>query len=157
MDKKGIERTLMAAFVGVMMMLCVVIVVKEISTRAGEATMGSGSGLEPPAAQAPLNAVIFALAIAGFSILLAIGGIKYIGRDNVLERPARASIYKYIQEHPGAHLHKICDELDLNVTNATWHLRKLEETHYISKKKEGKFLKYYPLERQVSGNQRDFT
>ncbi len=157
MDRKNIERTLVAAFFAVMVLLCVVVVIQKLAEQAGQvAPTATGGGSAPAYAQS-LNAVIFALAIAGFCILIAIGGIKYIGRDNVMERPVRAAIYKYIQEHPGAHLHKICDALDLNVTNATWHLRKLKETHYISEKKEGKFLKYYPLERQISGNSRDFT
>lgn len=104
-----------------------------------------------------LMTVLVIAGLSGLTVLLIIGGIKYIGRDNVLDTPVRASIYKYVQDHPGAHLRQICNDLDINVTNATWHLRKLEETHYVTKKKEGKFLKYYPLERKLEGNPRDFS
>ncbi|MDD5502954.1 MAG: helix-turn-helix domain-containing protein [Candidatus Thermoplasmatota archaeon] len=107
--------------------------------------------------QSTLMTILVIVGMSGFAVLVVIGGIKYIGRDNVLDTPVRASIYKYVQDNPGAHLRQICSDLDINVTNATWHLRKLEETHYVTKKKEGKFLKYYPLERKVEGNPRDFN
>lgn len=65
-------------------------------------------------------------------LVVVIGGYLTYDKDVVLQNDTRRKIYNYILENPGAHL-KICRELNVSVSTATWHLKILEKAYKIWK------------------------
>lgn len=74
------------------------------------------------------------------------GGTRLSTPEEVLENDVRSSIYEYVKETTGAHLHQISTDLDLSTTNAVWHLRKLEDAGLVKSKKFNGYRIFYPVE-----------
>ena len=90
-------------------------------------------------------AVLFAV-VATIFAFFAMGGIKYVTPENVLDTEVRKNLYTYIEEYPGSHLREIARELDLKPSNAAWHLRKLEQTNLVRSRDIGGKRVYYLVE-----------
>jgi len=90
-------------------------------------------------------AVIIAV-IATVITFFTFGGIKYVTADNVLDTEVRKNLYEYIDEYPGSHLREIARELDLKPSNASWHLRKLEQTNLVRSRLIGGKKVFYLVE-----------
>lgn len=90
-------------------------------------------------------AVIIAV-IATIITFFTFGGIKYVTADNVLDTEVRKNLYEYIDEYPGSHLREIARELDLKPSNASWHLRKLEQTNLVRSRIIGGKKVFYLVE-----------
>ncbi|HWG92151.1 MAG TPA: winged helix-turn-helix transcriptional regulator [Candidatus Thermoplasmatota archaeon] len=89
-------------------------------------------------------------ALAASSIL----GTKFVNSENVLDNPARRSIFDYIKENPGAHLRATATALSLSTTNVLWHLRKLEAANLVTSKKFEGYKVFYPVEGGVETRRR---
>ena len=71
---------------------------------------------------------------------------KKIVKTQVLANKKRDSIYKYIFNHPGAHLREIRDKLKLQPHLTNLHLKVLENFNYIYRKKHLKYRVYFPTD-----------
>ncbi|PKK85340.1 MAG: hypothetical protein CVT48_05840 [Thermoplasmata archaeon HGW-Thermoplasmata-1] len=76
-------------------------------------------------------------------IIFAVGGVKTVTPENVLDKKIRQLLLEHIRNNPGTHLREIAEKLSMNVTNARWHLRKLEKTDLVTGKKSNGKLIYY--------------
>ncbi|OYT49874.1 hypothetical protein B6U83_01255 [Thermoplasmatales archaeon ex4484_36] len=59
--------------------------------------------------------------------------------------PVKRKILQYIMDHPGAVQKSIARLLGKSPTDLNYHLNELYRMGLIRKKREGKFVKYYPL------------
>ncbi|NVM28433.1 MAG: hypothetical protein HWN65_06290 [Candidatus Helarchaeota archaeon] len=69
---------------------------------------------------------------------------KRIVKTQVLANGNREAIYKYIVNHPGAHLREIRDKLNLQPHVTSIHLKVLENFEYIYRKMYLKYRVYFP-------------
>lgn len=90
------------------------------------------------------------LTLAGIGIFLAIGGLKHVDEQNVLEHPLRKSIMETVTGTPGVHLRELATRHDTAVTNTQWHLRKLEQAGLVRTQKVGGRRLYYPTKGGVA-------
>jgi len=74
------------------------------------------------------------------------GGVKYVTPENVLDTEIRKNLYEYINDYPGSHLREIARELKIKPSNASWHLRKLEQTNLIRSRDIGGKKVFYLVE-----------
>ncbi|MEF8879736.1 MAG: winged helix-turn-helix transcriptional regulator [Candidatus Thermoplasmatota archaeon] len=93
-----------------------------------------------------ISLVVIIGAVIAVIALFTFGGIKYVTAENVLDKEIRKTLYDYIDEYPGSHLREIARELDLKPSNASWHLRKLEQTNLIRSRNIGGKKVYYLVE-----------
>ncbi|EMR74003.1 hypothetical protein MBGDN05_00376 [Thermoplasmatales archaeon SCGC AB-539-N05] len=73
-------------------------------------------------------------------------GVKYVTPENVLEKEIRKTLYNFIGGYPGSHLREIARDLKLKPSNASWHLRKLEQTDLVRSRRLGGKRVYYLVE-----------
>jgi len=93
-----------------------------------------------------ISIAVLVAVIATVFAFFAMGGIKYVTPENVLDTEVRKNLYTYIEEYPGSHLREIARELDLKPSNAAWHLRKLEQTNLVRSRDIGGKKVYYLVE-----------
>lgn len=85
--------------------------------------------------------------VAGLGVLyyLGVGGLRHVGRENVLDHPMRTALLDTIRSSPGIHLRELASSHETAVTNTQWHLRKLEQAGLVKTQKiQGRRL-YYPV------------
>ncbi len=91
----------------------------------------AADSLKPSFDTIGISIAVIIAAIATIIAFFTLGGIKYVTPENVLNTEVRKNLYNYIDEYPGSHLREIARELDLKPSNASWHLRKLEQTNLV--------------------------
>jgi predicted transcriptional regulator len=69
------------------------------------------------------------IALLGFWVHF---GFRSITRQNVLENPARARLFRLIMDHPGIHLHTLRDGMKMNRGTVRYHLFRLERGGMIT-------------------------
>jgi predicted transcriptional regulator len=87
-----------------------------------------------------LPAELLLIAVLGFWVHF---GFRSITRQNVLENPARARLFRLILDHPGIHLHTLRDEMTLNRGTARYHLLRLERAGMISPYRDNRWTCYF--------------
>jgi predicted transcriptional regulator len=90
------------------------------------------------------------LTLAGLGLFLAIGGLKHVDEQNVLEHPLRNGIMETVSSAPGVHLRELATQHGTAVTNTQWHLRKLEQAGLVRTQKVGGRRLYYPTKGGVA-------
>lgn len=84
--------------------------------------------------------------IGGLYYYMAVGGLRHVDKQNVMEHPLRRSLMEMVQDQPGIHLRELANAHGTAVTNTQWHLRKLELADMLrTQKVQGRRL-YYPAE-----------
>lgn len=68
-------------------------------------------------------------------------GLEGIG--NPLNLTSRATIYGFIQNNPGAHLRQVCNELNISIGSAQYHLDRLVEGDLLESEKESKYRRFF--------------
>lgn len=93
------------------------------------------------------------LPVAGWGLLAVLGvlgglagGVKHVTPDNALDNESRAALYDTIQDQPGIHLRELARDQDMNVTSATWHVKKLEDVGLVRSTKLDGYKVFYPSE-----------
>lgn len=93
------------------------------------------------------------LTLAGIGIFLAMGGLRHVDNNNVLEHPLRKGIMESVSDQPGVHLRELATLHDTAVTNTQWHLRKLEQAGLIRTQKVGGRRLFYPTQGGIATKQ----
>lgn len=80
------------------------------------------------------------------SLAMAVGGLRHVTKENILDHPLRHALLDTVTSHPGIHLRELAQRHNTAVTNTQWHLRKLELAGLLkTEKAHGKRL-YYPVQ-----------
>lgn len=106
----------------------------------------AADSLKPSFDTIGISIAVIIAAIATIIAFFTLGGIKYVTPENVLNTEVRKNLYNYIDEYPGSHLREIARELDLKPSNASWHLRKLEQTNLVRSRTIGGKKVFYLVE-----------
>lgn len=93
------------------------------------------------------------LTLAGLGLFLAMGGLRHVDQNNVLEHPLRKGIMETVQAQPGVHLRELATLHDTAVTNTQWHLRKLEQAGLVRTQKVGGRRLFYPTQGGIATKQ----
>lgn len=101
-----------------------------------------------------LVSVIVAVIALLITFFFFSGGLKYVTADNVLDTEIRKNLYEYLDEYPGSHLREIARELELKPSNASWHLRKLEQTNLVRSRFIGGKKVFYLVEGGIESRKR---
>jgi predicted transcriptional regulator len=73
---------------------------------------------------------------------------RYSG-EQVLDNKNRYSIHGYIIDNPGINFSGICEEFDLPLGVATYHLDVLEREHYVQSVRDGRLKRFYSTDTKV--------
>ncbi len=106
----------------------------------------AADSLKPSFDTIGISIAVIIAAIATIIAFFTLGGIKFVTPENVLNTEVRKNLYNYIDEYPGSHLREIARELDLKPSNASWHLRKLEQTNLVRSRTIGGKKVFYLVE-----------
>jgi DNA-binding MarR family transcriptional regulator len=53
-------------------------------------------------------------------------------------------VYRYVKDHPGVHLRKICRDLELAIGDVQYHLDRLEKSGSVKSSRRGLYRHFYP-------------
>lgn len=82
-------------------------------------------------------------------VLLALPLFSRFRKEGVLDNKNRYLIHGLIIDHPGIHFAGICEEFELPLGVATYHLDVLEREHYVRSARDGRFKRFYSTDTKI--------
>lgn len=82
-------------------------------------------------------------ALAAQGIAAAVPMFSRLDQDDVMENETRAAIYEAIQADPGLCTSEICDRVDAAWGTAVYHLKVLEDHHFVVSLKHGRHRRFF--------------
>ncbi len=82
-------------------------------------------------------------------VLLLLPLFSRFTRERILENKNRYSIHGYIIDNPGINFSGICEEFDLPLGVATYHLDVLERENYVQSVRDGRLKRFYSTDTKV--------
>jgi predicted transcriptional regulator len=82
-------------------------------------------------------------------VLLFLPLFSRFSRENVLDNKNRYIIHGYIIDNPGVNFSGICEEFDLPLGVATYHLDVLERENFVQSVRDGRLKRFYSTDTKV--------
>jgi len=74
---------------------------------------------------------------------------RNINKKDILILKNRNKIYNIISKHPGIHLRKICEEINISDSTIRYHIKYLNKNGLIEEKKQDGYSRYFCNDKQI--------